>query len=314
MLRNAIVCAVVSAACTCLACGAAAPPVVPMPPPAPRTDAPPLPVVEKIRTFRALIESSEPGDSACLVNFAEAQVPLADLVWYRLLRRMNSRDAGFGAHHIGFSLWLGTSSVEVEVVTASDPTWQPTPVLAVRALHARLDDPHVGAAERAQILAAWGPNARSDASTVVYVWRDEAGLAALAERRAAQLGAPPSAEVPADLQGPYARLTSPFGESSVGVSEGIDGAHPEGVTDVAALLRAGRIDLLRRVLRGPNPEGRIYAAWALRRAQGEPLSPADAETISRVRASKHHVNVAEGCSSGRATPQKALEALEGREP
>jgi hypothetical protein len=61
---------------------------------------------------------------------------------------------------------------------------------------------------------------------------------------------------------------------------------PPGRQETAALVAAGRFDLLRAVLRGLNPEGRAWAAHALLEHQkaGTKLDPADAAAIEKLRA------------------------------
>jgi hypothetical protein len=98
-----------------------------------------------------------------------------------------------------------------------------------------------------------------------------AGARAMVEVLARALGERPAVEVPEPLRAAHALLTAPT--EALRFAPG-DHAHQA----AQALAAAGRPDLLRDALRGPNPVGRILAADALLK-QG-----AAAEDVAALRA------------------------------
>lgn len=109
-------------------------------------------------------------------------------------------------------------------------------------------------------------------------------MAALDTALAAALGPRPPVDVPEALREGHAALTSPT--ASFGYyppEQAFDDGGPLEFRTARALEAAGRLDLLRDVLRGPNPTGRRYAAAALERLGA--VDAADARTIEALRAS-----------------------------
>jgi hypothetical protein len=62
------------------------------------------------------------------------------------------------------------------------------------------------------------------------------------------------------------------------------------------LLRAKRADLLRDALRGPNAEGRVYAALGLH--QLDALAEADKKVVETLMNHNIQVNTCTGCKDG----------------
>jgi hypothetical protein len=120
---------------------------------------------------------------------------------------------------------------------------------------------------------------------VHYRWPD--AWAAARDARSAVLGDAPDAPLPAELVTAYERLTSPFDERLV-VWKRSEG---RGYEETEALLGAKRYDLLRQVLRGPNPEGRAYAALALHDARA--LDASDRRTVEALRLASPAIGVVE---------------------
>jgi hypothetical protein len=134
----------------------------------------------------------------------------------------------------------------------------------------------------------------------------------LANRRAraaldTRLGPLAPVAVPAELASAYARLMSPAEELAVGGRCGEGGTPPPGAEETEALRSARRIDLLRNVLRGPNPEARVYALSALR--QLDALDAKDRASVERLTALPIKVRNCFGCTFGSGTLQEALRAL-----
>lgn len=70
-------------------------------------------------------------------------------------------------------------------------------------------------------------------------------------------------EVPAALAAAYERLFFPYDELLIGWNCGWTRKPAPGRTEIEQLVRAGRFDLIENILRGGNPEGRVYAAQVL---------------------------------------------------
>jgi hypothetical protein len=116
------------------------------------------------------------------------------------------------------------------------------------------------------------------------------------------------ATVPAELAPAYATLMSPEEKLAVGDTCG-DGASPaEGASETKALRSARRIDLLRNVLRGPNPEARVYALEALRKLRA--LDAADRSIAERLAAAPLKVTTCSGCIYDKEPMDRALRMLE----
>ncbi len=116
---------------------------------------------------------------------------------------------------------------------------------------------------------------------------------------AAALGEAKPATVPPELDEAYHRLTSPFEALIVGRRPCSTFAASEGWPEAQALLKAARFDPLRRILRGPNPEGRAYAALAL--AEANAIRPADLVTIATLRRTRVVAAVCNPDPRGRAS-------------
>jgi hypothetical protein len=114
-------------------------------------------------------------------------------------------------------------------------------------------------------------------------------------------------QVPPDLAAAYARLMSPQEELAVGTNCGEGGEPPAGAEEVKALRSSRRFDLLRNVLRGPNPEARVYALKALRQTG---VSAGDRAAIEAVSALPLKITTCSGCAYFHATTSEALKELE----
>jgi hypothetical protein len=116
---------------------------------------------------------------------------------------------------------------------------------------------------------------------------------------------PPPPLFPADA---YAKLTDPVAPLEYGWISGEGGDPAAGREEAERLLAAGDAALLRNVARGPNPEGRIFAAEALLRleSKGRKLSAAEAKLVDAVRALPVRVTCAAGCLVDRKLGPEAL--------
>lgn len=130
-----------------------------------------------------------------------------------------------------------------------------------------------------------------------YLFEDRARLASLSRNIAAELGEPSTVKVPKSLAIAYAALMSPSSRLVFGSACGVAGSKPAGRVGAEALLKAKRVDLLNNILRGPSPEGRVYAVQALEalRAKGVALGEADQVAIAKVKALPILINACAGC-------------------
>ena len=115
-----------------------------------------------------------------------------------------------------------------------------------------------------------------------YRWLD--AWAAPRDAMSAALGRVPETPPPGTLSTAFERLTSPLERLIVW-----KGSEGHGYEDMEALVQAKRYDLLRQVLRGPNPEGRAYAALALRYAGA--LDASDRRTVDALRRASPNIAV-----------------------
>jgi hypothetical protein len=149
-------------------------------------------------------------------------------------------------------------------------------------------------------------------ATVDYSFPDV--VARANEARASKLGPLRPVAVPSELSGDYSRLTSMLDSLAVGTTCYEDGSPPPGRREVESLLRGGRYDLLRNVLRGPNPEGRAYAAIGLFGA-GQ-LAPLDRVALEAIHDEPPGLQTCSGCifvtSSTRDVFQREMRPAEAK--
>lgn len=253
-------------------------------------------VASRVRTARAL-ESPDPAALRAALGIPEHR---------------EDRDQGFGARVLRDALHGGYTTHWVTIVTFRGAQNAAPRVASVR-IDARSSLceswEHAGPA----IREAWGAEAAAlvelDGGARVE-WRDAAVLADMRRVREAVLGAAPEPrdEPPPELAAALQLLLDPREELDVGEVCYYDGAPPRGSAAALALAAAGRLDLLRIVLRGANPEGRVYAARELlkRRAAGERLSNADLAALRAVRALEVPISTCAGCL---VTDLRAAEVL-----
>jgi hypothetical protein len=104
-------------------------------------------------------------------------------------------------------------------------------------------------------------------------------------------------------------LTSPLDDVVIGKHYGDGGGPPPGRREIEALSRAPDHELVRAVLRGLNPEGRLYAAWVLRQRTDTHMLPVDENAIRTLLALPQLVHTSEGCEQFWRSPKDALEFL-----
>ena len=92
---------------------------------------------------------------------------------------------------------------------------------------------------------------------------------------------------------------------------GTVGISPKGRQAILTLIKHNAIDHIREVLRGPNPEGRLYAADALLflATEGIELREADSMIIAEMRVSEQMINTCGNNGSYRIYPVVLRELL-----
>lgn len=129
---------------------------------------------------------------------------------------------------------------------------------------------------QSELERAWGEDTRQPWMPFFAERLDRAREAALLAPEAWEAPAEP----PLELAEAFRILMDPNIQLKVGLHGGCFGGTPFGLQMTRVLVKAERFDLLRAVLRGPNPEARVYAAHAL--TEHGPLDEADAATIERL--------------------------------
>lgn len=152
-----------------------------------------------------------------------------------------------------------------------------------------------------------GPALDQGSHGAVLERRNPAVLSSFRRKLAEAFGEAREVDVPAELEAAYATLTSLVEAPAVGVVCGYAGMEPIGFTAVRQLVSSGRFDLLESVARGPGPEGRVYAAHALRSAV--PPTPELRQLLGAVERHTRQVTVCNGCMFSRASAAEAFEVL-----
>lgn len=216
------------------------------------------------------------------------------------------RDIGFGARRLRVALYGGYTTTWVTVVAWGGK---------VGPLHV---DCHEGDRENWMVLRHRIPKEYEGKGAVVgetglvLVQGPRAGPDGFREERSRVLGPPLKVDPHPDLEEAYLSLWSPLTVVVYGWSAGDGGDEPEGRTAIERILahESGR-PLLLDLLRGPNPESRLYAAEALLRlqARGGKRSEEEAKAIEWVVKSDVPVRVARGCEMTWEPAAKPLEEM-----
>lgn len=116
-------------------------------------------------------------------------------------------------------------------------------------------------------------------------------------RLADSLGAVVQVTIPDSLKDAYDLLLNPLNDLMYGDMCGYGGAPPDGRIAIERLKRSQRYDLIENVLRGGNPEGRIYALEAiLERGEADlALVERNRSSIIQVMSLPFDISICEGC-------------------
>src|ERR1044072_4141841 len=155
-------------------------------------------------------------------------------------------DLGFGANKFNVRKGHGYTSLSIEAFVFKG---------TIGSYKLELDSsPENWTRIRERMIELWqqnnGPSFEESERGLIHVERDDLVLRKYQAAVAAELGEMKPAAISAELQKSFDSLTKPMEIDSVGGSDG--------ETAIAALLNAERFDLVENVLRGCNPNGRIY--------------------------------------------------------
>ena len=135
---------------------------------------------------------------------------------------------------------------------------------------------------------------------------------AFGDARCKVLGPPLAIDPDPAVAAAYHLLWSPFSNLAYGAMQGEGGDKPDGRVAMEALLaHAQGASLLDDVLRGPNPEGRLYAAEGLLRLEkkGRKLRDEERKAIDWVRTSDVKIQVCRGCEGSWEPGATALDEM-----
>ncbi len=201
------------------------------------------------------------------------------------------RDIGFGARRVCLAAYGGYTTVWLRVLAEAPADGGESRVAWLAVTQSGYVDSWGLVA--AELRAAWARPVREEAQALAFERVEPERARALSKRTEEALGGSVAVDVPAEHARAFALLTSPCDDVIVGKAYSIDGGPPPGAEEIRALVEAGRLDLVRAVLRGLNPEGRAYAAHAL--LAGGELEPRDEAAIDRLRALPVELTVCRGC-------------------
>src|SRR5262249_3419726 len=128
---------------------------------------------------------------------------------------------------------------------------------------------------RTRMIELWqqnnGPSFVEGETGITHIERNESVLRKYQAAVASELGEMRPAAISAEVQTSFHSLTEPMEIDCVG--------SPEGEMAIAALVNAERFDLVENVLKGFNPNGRIYAARELLKLHKEGRLVLSADTL-----------------------------------
>lgn len=108
----------------------------------------------------------------------------------------------------------------------------------------------------------------------------------------------------------YSILTSPFNSYDYGTTCYYSGVEPEGRTAINYFVSSNNVETIREIMKGYNPEGRLYAIEALLTAVKEKkatLTEQDKVSIKRILALKIPISTCSGCMVSTSTADDLLD-------
>ena len=209
-----------------------------------------------------------PDDAAIVVRVKAVLPPsgtIADLARALGTEAEDTRDLGFGASWRRLALYAEDLELWVDVLGHGQD---------VAAVHVRSLGGSSALKER--IRAEWGDDVLVHPDGIEYRFEVPAVRKRLDAAVATALGQPASGPVPEVDRQAVALLVDPLGDLTFGDVCYEDGSPPPGREAVDALRLRASIAALDVVVRGPNPEGRVYATEALLLLEREGVRLGDA--------------------------------------
>lgn len=202
----------------------------------------------------------------------------------------DDRDVGFGGRMVRLQRWGGYCTCHVDMLLLRGQ-------FAEFRLCVSADDEYRAHLAHVVSAALKGLAVIDGRDGVTWTFTDSERMSQLRSAIAEGLGPQSEVDVPPELAASYGLLISPFSALHVGEACYFAGTNPEGRKAIEELAEQGRFDLVRKVLRGMNPEGRVYAAQCLMQhaRTGLTLAPADVSAIQRVRELAIPIWVCDGC-------------------
>lgn len=199
-----------------------------------------------------------------------------------------NRDIGFGAKRVYLQnrgYWITAIAFENRIIGLE--------VLCLGSGPDKSVEPTIKKAIVNAELPSW------DSDVCYYHYVDDEGFKLLQTKIESELGASEKSLIK-DLQNKelYENLNSPFSKITVGTACGYAGSKPAGRVAVENLVNAKRIDVLRSLLRSPNPESRVYAAIGLKtlaKNDQKLLSADDLDAIEKVKNLPIEISSCGGC-------------------
>jgi hypothetical protein len=215
------------------------------------------------------------------------------------------RAIGFGAQRVSLAVYGGYTTTWVRVFGETRFGEHEARVAGVRV--EQTGAPESWDSIKDRLRTAWGRTMR-DVEHGLACGRDDQKLTLELRKRSDDVLGPVDFDVPKEFAPAFELLTSPFTEVVVGKMYGDDGAPPPGRREMRLLVDARRFDLVRAVLRGFNPEGRVYAAHEL--LAPDQRGPQDAQAIALLRKLDVDITTASGCMVELKKFSAALEMLD----
>jgi len=202
------------------------------------------------------------------------------------------REIGFGARRLRLALYGGHTTTWVTVISWND-------VVGPLEVFCYEGDPEVWAVLRDRIAGEYkGKEPAIEEKGVRVRIGHQADPKGFRDERSRVLGPPMKIEPHPDVAEACFLLWSPFSDLAYGSMQGEGGDKPDGRKAMEKLLAHEQgASLLEDALRGPNPEGRLYAAEGLLRLERKGRKPGEEvrRAIEWVRKSDVKIHACRGC-------------------
>ncbi len=137
---------------------------------------------------------------------------------------------------------------------------------------------------------AWGKGGQPAEAGVTYEFHNPDVEEKLRHAAAAALGEAGETAVPKHFRSDFESLSDPLNHLVFGRACGIAATPPPGRQEIERLVADGRADILRLLLRSPNPEGRVYAVEGLEALADSGLAKSKGEARRLIRQGGIRIN------------------------